>query len=78
MRQVTSMGSFCWTHSLSKDGSDRREAVRTQTGLQRLLLYLTIQGLLEEVSPLLLGKSLNRDTGSDVRDQQLLRRGRSS
>lgn len=32
----------------------------------------------KEASLLLLGKTLNRDMGSDVRDQQLLRRDRSS
>lgn len=55
MRQVTSTGSLCWVHSLSKDGSNVREAVRAQKCLRKLLPCLTIQGLLD-VSSLLLGK----------------------
>lgn len=50
------------------DGSHVREAVRTSKCLQRLLPCLTIQHFLEEVSTLLLGKSLNRDLDSDFRD----------
>lgn len=56
-----SMGSLCWAHSLSKDGSNGREAARAQKCLQRLLPCLTIQGLLD-VFLLLLGKeALGRD-----------------
>lgn len=70
MRQVTSTGSLCWVHSLSKDGSNVREAVRAQKCLGRLLPCLTIQGLLD-VSSLLLekvvldgDKALSRDSSS--------------